>query len=44
MPEAMLAATALILAFSAKLAPVSSGSGSPSAAAETLSMPIGANS
>ncbi len=35
MPDAVAAATALSLAFSAKLAPVSSGSGSPRLRAET---------
>ena len=44
MPEAFAAAAAFSAAFSAKLAPVSSGSGRPSFAAETTSMPNGANS
>ena len=44
MPDALAAATALSFAFSMKLVPVSSGSGSPSSATEIVSMPNGASS
>src|SRR6478672_9702313 len=42
-PEVCAAAMALSLAFSAKLAPVSSGSGSPSLPADTVSTPNSAS-
>jgi len=43
-PEALAAASALSVAFSTKLWPVSSGSGKPSSPADTVSTPTEANS